>query len=134
MWTRKKKTLPTEPVQYPVGTFVESEKGYFYIVSDSKRYRISSKRVLDSWSPQRVVKTSEAALAKYRISFKMKFRNGTLVHNLGDGRIYLIEQGKRRPMVSPEAFERIGASRSYKDVVAVSAEEMKMHEIGDEIN
>lgn len=124
-------TLPTEPTEYPNGSFIETELGYFYIFSNSKRMRFISKRCLDSWNPQRIIVTSEAAVSKYRISSKMKFRNGSLIHNLGDGKIYLIESGKRRHVTSSDALERIGASRS--EVVSVSLDEIKLHELGAEI-
>lgn len=130
----KSQVLPTSPIDYPAGTFIETEKGYFYILNSSKRYRLISKRVLDSWRPHRVVKTTEAAVRKYRTAAKMKFRNGSLIHSLEDGRIYLIVDTKKRPLLSPEAFEKIGANRNRKEVVTVSAEELGLHEIGDGIS
>lgn len=120
------------PVEYPSGLFVKTEKGYFYIVSPSKRYRLISRRVLDSWNPQRVIETTEASVSKYRISAKMKFRNGSLIHNLADGKIYLVSEGKRRHITSPDVLERIGATR--KDVVSVSLEEIKLHEEGESLS
>ncbi|HUC20202.1 MAG TPA: hypothetical protein VMR98_01765, partial [Candidatus Polarisedimenticolaceae bacterium] len=87
---------PTSPTEYAAGTFVATEKGYFYIVGPGKRYRLVSARVLHSWSPQRVVQSTEAAVSKYKIAAKMKFRNGSLIWNLSDAKIYLIENGKRR--------------------------------------
>jgi hypothetical protein len=127
----QKRVLPTTPTEYPVGTFVESEKGYFLIAKDSKRYRILSTRILDSWRPLRIAKTTEKALAKYRIAAKLKFRNGSLIHNLADGRIYLIVDGKRHPVVSPDVLERIGAVG--RDIVTVSKQEVEMHPLGEEI-
>lgn len=126
---RRKRSLPKVPVEYPVGSFIETEAGYFYIVSSSKRYRFLSKRGLDSWNPHRVIVTSEAAVSKYRIVTKMKFRNGSLIHNLADGKIYLIEENKRRHIINPDVLERIGAS--VKDVVSVSLEEINLHEEGE---
>lgn len=120
---------PTEPVEYPVGLFVESEKGYFYVATETKRYRITTKRCLRSWAPPRVIKTTEAALANYRIAAKMKFRNGSLIHGFADGKIYLVENGKRRHVVSPDAFERIGGR--VNEVVAVSLDEIKLHPEGE---
>ena len=131
MFRRKTKSLPDWPVEYPAGTFVSTPRGYFYIVSPSKRYRILSERVLNSWSPQRVVETTEAAVSKYRITAKMKFRNGSLIHNIANGRIYLIESGERRHVTSPDVLERIGATG--KDVVTVSVDELLLHEEGEEI-
>lgn len=131
MLKRQKKKTPSSPVDYPLGSFVESEIGYFYILSLNRRIRLTSKRVLDSWNPHRVILTSEVALSKYKISSKMKFRNGSLIHNLADGKIYLISDGKRRHITSPDALERIGAVD--KDVTSVSLDEIQLHELGEEL-
>jgi len=128
---RNQQKFPTEPVSYPAGTFVHTEKGYFYIVNTTKRYRLISERVVASWRPQRIVQTSEAAVSKYRVAAKMKFRNGSLIHNLADGKIYLIVDGQRRQIVSPDALQRIGAKQA--EAVTVSQDEINIHELGEEI-
>lgn len=131
---RRKQKPPTTPTEYPAGTFLKTEKGYFYIVNSSKRYRLISWRAVESWKPHRVVETTEAALKNYRVAAKMKFRNGSLIHNLADGTIYLIVDGKRCQMVSPEAFERLGTHHRSKDIVTVSPAEINLHALGEEIS
>ena len=125
---RQRSNLPTTPVVYPNGTYIRTEKGAFFIVSPGKRYRFTSDRVLESWAPHRIVETTEAAVSKYRVTAKLRFRNGSLIHNIADGKIYLIEDGKKRHITNPEVFERIGAKR--EDTVSVSLDEIKLHEEG----
>lgn len=127
-----KPTLPTSPVEYPSGVFIHTEKGYFYIHGEGKRMRITSERVLASWSPQRIIATSEAAAINYKITSKIRFRNGSLIWNLSDGRIYLIENGTRRHVVSPDAFTRIGVDYTNlgKHVIYVSLDEVQIHPEG----
>jgi hypothetical protein len=126
----KSPVLPTTPSNYPVGTFVHTEKGFFYIVSPTRRLRIITRRCLESWAPPRVVLTSESAVSKYVIGItKMKFRNGSLIHNLADGKIYLIEEGKRRHVTDPDVLETLGAS--WKDVTRVSLAEVNLHPEGE---
>ena len=133
MSLRKPKTpVASKLTSYPIGSFIETELGYFYILSDTKRLRFLSKRVLDSWKPPRVILTSEKAVAKYKISSKMKFRNGTLIHNISDGRIFLIEESKKRHITNPDVLTNIGAS--LKDVVTVSIDEYNLHETGENLN
>lgn len=134
LWPKHKRNsqvTPTRPTKYPHGTFVETEKGYFYIREDAKRYRVISDRVLQSWAPHRVAKSSEAALAGYRIVARLKFRNGSLIWSLSDGKMYLIENGKRRHVVSPDALSIIGAVQD--EALVVSSEEIQLHEIGEEL-
>lgn len=126
---RKTPRLPTSEVSYPLGTFLKTEKGYFFIFSENRRLRFLSKRGIDSWSPHRIVETTEAAVGKYKIYSKMKFRNGSLIHNIADGKIYLIESNKRRHITNPDVLTRIGATR--KDVVSVSLDEIRLHEEGE---
>ena len=134
-WMFPKKTdiaLPTEPVDYPIGTCVSAPAGYFYINSSNTRLRIPSVRVLDSWRFQRVVHTSNAALTKHRIKGKLGFRQGSLIYNIADGKLYLISDNKRRHITSPEALERIGAVRN--EAVTVSNDDMNLHLEGDPLN
>lgn len=132
MFRRKTQALPSKPVEYPVGSFVETEAGYFYISAPAKRTRILTKRVLNSWSPHRVIRTTEAAVKNYKAWGRMPFRNGSLIHNIGDGKIYLVEKGERRHITSPDVLERLGASLS--DVVSVSIDEINLHEKGEALN
>lgn len=134
MLKSKSRRLPTEPTEYPIGTFLHTEAGYFYIAAEGKRYRLISKRLLDSWKPIRVVETTEAAVKNYKTFAKMKFRNGSLIHNLADGKIYLIVKGMRCQMVSPEAFERLGTTPNDKSITTCSLEEIMLHNEGEPIS
>lgn len=139
MLRRKKTDPPLGPVAYPAGTFIKTEKGYFYIAGANKRYRITSVRVLNSWSPPRVVDTTEAAVAGFRVVAKMKFRNGSLIWNLSDAKLYLIENGKRRWLKNPAWFDWLGVEYTKhaifpKNAICVSADEIALHELGEDLN
>ena len=102
-------SLPSEPVEYPSGICVKTEKGAYLIQKDGKRYRIPTKAILDSWSFPFVVDTSEAALAKYPVGIlKVGFRDGSLLNNVADGRMYLVSAGKLRHIVDPAVLDRLG--------------------------
>lgn len=121
----------TEPLDYPSGTFVHTEKGYFLISNERKRFRCITKRVLDSWAPQRVIETTEQALVNFRVSAKLRFRNGSLIHSIADGKIYLISDGKRRHVLNPDWFEFLGAVRDRNNVLSVSLDEINLHPEGE---
>ena len=136
---RRMKIEPiSEKVDYPSGTFIHTEKGYFYVASKAKRYRITSKRVLSSWAPQRVAEVKESAVSHLKIAAKMKFRNGSLIWNLADGKLYLIDSGKRRWVKNPAWFYYLNIEtdrHSYpKGVSVVSDDEIKLHELGEDLN
>lgn len=134
MFRRKKAqpTLPNSPVTYPPATFVETETGYWYIKSD-RRLKILSKRVLDSYSPARVVKTTDKAIALYPYKMgKLGFRSNTLIYNIKDGSIYLVSDNVRRRVTSPDVLTRLGATKD--DIMVVSDEEIKLHSEGADIS
>lgn len=125
----RRRLLPSEPVEYPSGVFIHTEKGYFYIVSPDKRFRIITQRVLNSWSPQVVIETTEVAVKKYRIAAKMKFRNGSLLYSQSDGKMYLVSNNKLRHIVNPDVLPRLARTRS--EAVWVSQDEINLHEKGE---
>lgn len=127
----KNSQLRSEPLDYPSGTYVHTEKGYFLISNGHKRIRCTTKRVLDSWSPQRVIETTESAVASFRVSAKLRFRNGSLIHSIADGKIYLISDGTRRHVQNPDWFEHLGAVRDRNNVVSVSLAEINLHPEGE---
>lgn len=133
MLKRKKKTLPTTPVEYPHGTCVKTEKGT-YLIQEGKtkvRLRVPTQRILDSWKFDRVVLTTEKALSQYKVYGRLGFRDGSLIYNIADGRIYLISKNKRRHITSPDALDRIGAKTS--DALAVSDFEVNLQQEGEVI-
>lgn len=129
MLKRKIPYLPTEPVYYPPGTAVKTSEGYFYIQARNARLKITSRQILNSWSFFRIVDTTEEALRVYKVSGKMGFRAGSLIHNMSNGKIYLISENKRCQVMSPAVLTRLGAVG--KDVVTVSNEDILLHEEGE---
>ena len=125
---KQTRSLPSE---FPNGTFLKTEKGHFYVRSNVKRLRFITDRVLASWSPLRIVEASEAdpVVEKMKIWSKMVFRDGSLLYSHANGKMYLISDGKRRPITNPFWLEHLGAS--LKDAVWVSQDEINLHEEGE---
>lgn len=138
MWNKKKPLeeipppppLRTERTDYPFMTFVITEKG-MYLLKEKTRVLIMTERILKSWSI-RLVPTTEAAVKHYPCTGKLGFRDGTLINNMGDGKIYLVSQNKRRQVTSPDAFEKYGLDKST--MIWVSAEEAKLQPLGEVLN
>jgi len=90
--------------------------------------RIQSQYILDSWH-LRLITTNELALKNYKILGKLGFRSGSLIHNVADGKVYLVESNKLRHVQSPAVFDRIGAV--YDDAITVPNDDIKLHEVGE---
>jgi hypothetical protein len=66
-----------------------------------------------------------------KVAGKLGFRDGTLIKNIADGKLYLISQNKRRHIVNPDTFSQYGLNRS--NIVEVSELESNMHELGENL-
>jgi ribosomal protein S4E len=122
-------TLITSPTNFPSGLAVKTSKDIYWI-KDNKRYRLISKRAADSWSFH-TVNATEEALSLTKISGKLGFRDGTLIKNIADGKIYLISQNKKRHIVDPDVFIKYGLDRSK--IIEVSESETNSHDLGDNL-
>jgi hypothetical protein len=121
--------LITSPTNFPSGIAVETDKGTYWI-KDGKRFRLISERAAKSWSFT-TVKATEPALVNIKVVGKLGFRDGTLIKNVADGKMYLLSQNKLRHIVDPDSFNRYGLDRSK--VIEVSEAEIKSHDLGENI-
>jgi hypothetical protein len=121
--------IVSSPTLFPSGIAVRTEKNVYWI-KDGKRFRLISERAVQSWAFT-IVNATETALAGSKIVGKLGFRDGTLIKNIADGKIYLISQNKRRHVVDPDTFDRYGLDRSK--TIEVSEEETNMHDLGENL-
>ena len=140
LWNRKKQRLKllrntkstliiSSPTNFPSGIAVKTDKDTYWI-KDGKRYRLISDRAAKSWSFT-TVNATEAALTGFKVVGKLGFRDGSLIKNIADGRIYLVSQNKLRHIVDPDSFIRYGLNRS--NVIEVSEAEVLAHDLGENI-
>jgi len=119
----------SQPTNFPSGIAVKTDKDTYWI-KDGKRYRLISNRAAQSWCFTTVLAT-EAALTGIKLVGKLGFRDGSLIKNLADGRMYLVSQNKLRHIVDPDSFDRYGLDRSK--VVEVSDKEILAHDLGENL-
>jgi hypothetical protein len=140
MWTRKKSKklyntpdqLPLHKESYPVGVVVVTERGRFLINRDGKRYRIPTDRIFASWNFPLVTVSTETALAGYPIAAtKLGFRDGTLLNNIANGKMYLVSENLLRHVTSPRILSLLGLTKH--DAVDVSDAEIKIMKVGEDI-
>jgi hypothetical protein len=121
--------LITSQTNFPSGIAVKTDKATYWI-KDGKRFKLISDRATTSWLFT-TVNATEAALSGIKLVGKLGFRDGTLIKNIADGKLYLISQNKRRHIKSPDIFDRYGLDRSR--VVEVSEDETDMHDQGEDL-
>ena len=125
----KSTSLISVPTNFPSGLAVKTEKATYWI-KDGKKYKIVSGRAEKSWAFNTVL-ARESALSNIKLAGNIGFRDGSLIKNIADGKMYLISQNKRRHLVDPDSFDRYGLDRSA--VIEVSQAETIMHDIGEEL-
>ena len=125
--TTKSTLTISQPTNFPSGLAVKTDKGTYWI-KDGKRYKLISDRAAQSWCFTKVNAT-EAALSGIKLVGKLGFRDGTLIKNIADGKMYLVSQNKLRHIVDPDIFNRYGLDRS--NLIEVSEAEVKAHDLGE---
>jgi hypothetical protein len=129
LFKNTKKALISSPTNFPSGLAVKTDKAVYWI-KDGKRYRLISDRAAKSWYFT-TVNATEQAVSGMKVVGKLGFRDGSLIKNIADGKMYLISQNKRRHIVNPDSFDTFGLDRST--VIEVSEAEANMHDIGDNL-
>jgi len=119
----------SQPTNFPSGLAVKTDKATYWI-KDGKRYKLISDRAAKSWSFT-TVNATEAALSGIKLVGKLGFRDGALIKNIADGKMYLVSQNKLRHIVSPDVFDQYGLDRSK--LIEVSEAEIKAHDIGESL-
>jgi len=130
LFRNTKNTLTiSSPTNFPSGLAVKTGKAIYWI-KDGKRYKLISDRAAKSWSFT-TVNATEAALSGIKLVGKLGFRDGTLIKNIADGKMYLVSQNKLRHIVDPDTFNRYGLDRS--NLIEVSEAEINAHDIGEKL-
>jgi hypothetical protein len=129
MIKKKRQQTIIDPVIIPSGLAVKTDKGIYWI-KDNKRFKLISDRAVKSWCFTTVLAT-EQAVSSMKVVGKLGFRDGTLIKNISDGKMYLVSQNKRRHIVDPDSFIKYGLDRSK--VIEVSESEIIMHDLGENL-
>ena len=122
-------TLITSPTNFPSGIAVKTDKAIYWI-KDGKRFRLISDRAAESWKFT-TVNATESAVSAMKLVGKLGFRDGSLIKNIADGKIYLLSQNKLRHIIDPDSFTKYGLDRSW--IIEVSDNEINAHELGENL-
>jgi hypothetical protein len=115
---------------YPIsGLFYVTEKGTFYVKA-LKRYKVFSDRCFQSWSVKPIYSSFDQ-ISHIPYAGVLGFRDGTIIHNLADGKIYVVSDNKRLHIKDPDSFPD-GWIRD--NMITVNEQEANLHKDGQEIN
>jgi len=110
----------------PSGLIAQTELGYFYI-KGNKKFKFISERAVISWGLP-VIKTIDKQLNKLVLTGTLGFRDGTLIKDISDGKIYLISDSKKRHIVDPDVLEWLNG-----EVIVIGQKELFVHDEGEDL-
>ena len=117
---------------FPNGSIIK-KKNYpqVYYIENFQKRAIESPALFESrnFDWKGLIISSEGDIDQIPDGPKLKFRDGSLLSNKGG--VYIISDGLRRPIVSPEAFLRLGFK--WNNIKAVSDAELNLHPIGEAV-
>lgn len=114
----------------PSGMIAKTEKGYFYVKGE-KRFKFISDRARESWN-LRVVPTSEIAMNDVKVVGIVGFRDGTLIRDVSNGKIYLIVDNRKSLIIDPDDLKSLGFKK--QDAILVSKREADFQKEGESLN
>lgn len=122
----KKNTIKQHNPLVPSGLIANTESGYFYIKS-GKKFKFISERAMRSWN-LKIISTKDYVISSYKVGGILGFRDGTLVQDISDGKIYLISDSKRRHVIDPDVLEWLDS-----EIVKIGQKELFVHPEGDKL-
>lgn len=126
---RRRKRTDLAPF-VPSGLIAKTEKGFFY-VKGNKRYKIVSQRACNSWD-LKIINTSESLIKNIQVSGILGFRDGTLIRDVSNQKVYLISDNKKRNISDPDFFKVFNYKKD--DIILISAKEAGCHKEGEPIS
>lgn len=126
----RKKTPHLTRTDFPHGSCIKTENGYFYVNGKTIK-PIKNKRVLESWDFPLIINAHSSALSSFIKSSPLGFRDGTLLRDISDGKMYLVSKRVLRHIVSPDALAMLGKRKS--DAIWAAHDEIQLHEKGENL-
>lgn len=119
---------------YPTGALLQNNKtgGVYFVENGVKRPIVSAEIMKANFPGKKISAVSPATLEKYPSAEPVKFRDGELITSPGSAKaVFVVSNGLRRPIVSGEAFERLGYA--WKHVIRTTDDAVNLHPLGEPV-
>ncbi len=118
---------------YPNGAILKEEgTGNIYYVKDGVKSAIIDEQILKvNYPHQYVNQVSVEEINKLKNSNVLKFKDGTLIKSKINSAVYIISDGKRRPIINAQVFKELGYD--WQDIIEVDDAVLNIHELGEAI-
>lgn len=108
-----------------------TEDGEVYFIKGKSKWKIFSSKCVDSWDFAQIVEGTKASISRYTYVGYLGFRDGSLIKNVADGKMYLVSDNKRRHIKTPGLFETLCFDKDL--MIDVSDDEASIQQEGEPI-
>ena len=134
-WVDVKAYKPGDPITngsaYPTGALLQdTETGGVYWVIGGEKFPIWDAVFLKTkFSQYQIIKTNKTELDQYRTGDPVLFDDGEILKSSNSPAVYIISEGKKRPIARGEVFESLGYK--WENVITVSPKVLYLYEKGE---
>jgi hypothetical protein len=118
---------------YPTGLLAKDGKGNYFYIESGVRHPIPHKAFLSLYFKGQPAKLlTQSKLESFKTGEPYRLRDGELVQGNNSPAVYVITNGKRRPISSGSIFEELGWN--WKNVVKLPEKLLASYTIGDPVD
>ena len=119
--------------KYPKGALLQDIKtgGVYFVRNDEKAPIWDAVFLKTKFKDYNIIKTDKAELDQYITIDPVLFEDGELVKSSNSSAVYVISDGKKRPIMSGVAFEKIGYK--WNNIITVSPKVLYLYDNGEVI-
>ncbi|TSC90951.1 MAG: peptidase S8 and S53 subtilisin kexin sedolisin [Candidatus Berkelbacteria bacterium Licking1014_96] len=125
---------PAAPITHVDGTIIKTSLApEVYLLESGKKRHVTSPEVFHSWFDwEDLIIVSSSEMSFYAAGGDLGFRPGTLIKASGDPKVFLVDGGNKRHIVSPEIFAGLGYQ--WANVVSISPSEEDRYNRTDDLS
>ena len=116
---------------YPNGALLQNNiTGAVWYVKKEAKYPIIDRSILLANFPyDSLTQVAPSELDNFSVGPTVRFIDGTLIKEIDCPAVFVIEQGKRRPILSAEVFETLGYQ--WENIYLVNKSALALHSLGE---
>jgi hypothetical protein len=123
----------TESDTHPTGALLKDpvSGGVYYVINSTKAPIIDPIFLKTKFKGLKVIKPKKGELDGYAKIEPVKFEDGYLLKSINSLGVYVVSNGKKRPIVSGKAFEQLGYN--WNNILTVKPQTLALYDEGEPI-
>jgi len=120
---------------YPIGALLKDKqnKKIYYAKNGVKQIILNMAVLKSNYAGKEIIETEHSEIKKMRSDWPVKFKDGEIVKAKASPAVYVISNGKRRPIASGQAFTNLGYK--WENIIETENKTLQLlHPIGEIID